>query len=73
LPQGIPFLLPDENQPSSTEPLDDPRKNLTTWNGIDTSGPEFEKPTLTGLLDLANYGNGKATSASIDAFFEVSD
>jgi hypothetical protein len=45
-PQGIPFLLPDENQTSSSEPLSDSRKNLTTWNGVDSSGPEFGKPTL---------------------------
>jgi hypothetical protein len=45
-PWGIQFLLPDENQKSSPEPLFDSRKNLTTWNGIDPSGPEFDKPTL---------------------------
>jgi hypothetical protein len=45
-PQGIPFLLLDENQTSSSEPLSDSRKNLTTWNGVDSSGPEFGKPTL---------------------------
>jgi hypothetical protein len=48
-PQGIPFLLPDENQTSSSEPLSDTCKNLITWNGIDTSGPEFDKPTLGNL------------------------
>jgi hypothetical protein len=45
-PKGIPFQLPDENQTSSPEPLSDSRKNLITWNGIDTSGPELDKPTL---------------------------
>jgi hypothetical protein len=45
-PQGIPFPLPDENQTSSSEPLSDSRKNLIPWNGFDTSGPEFGKPTL---------------------------
>jgi hypothetical protein len=46
-----PFLLPDENQMSSSEPLPDSCENLITRNGIDTSGPEFGKPTLTILAD----------------------
>jgi hypothetical protein len=45
-PQEIPFLLLDENQTSSSEPLPDSRKNVITWNRFDSSGPEFGKPTL---------------------------
>lgn len=45
-PEGIPLLLPDENQISSSEPISDTCKNLIARNGIDTSGPEFDKPTL---------------------------
>jgi len=36
----------DENQTSSSESLSDSRKNLITWNGLYTSGPEFRKPKL---------------------------
>lgn len=39
-------LLVRHLRTSSSEPLSDSRKNLIPWNGIDTSGPEFDKPTL---------------------------
>jgi hypothetical protein len=45
-PQGIPFQLLDENQKSSSKPLSDSGKNLITWDGIDSSGTKFDKPTL---------------------------
>jgi hypothetical protein len=38
--------LPHENQTSSSEVLSDSRKDLISWNWIDTSGTEFRKPTL---------------------------